>query len=93
MSRLTKKVEELGFTYYDWNVSSGDGGGVYTTEKVYNNITKNVPKYESSIVLQHDTQTFSVEAVEDVIKWGLENGYTFKAIDENTPVIKHGVNN
>jgi peptidoglycan/xylan/chitin deacetylase (PgdA/CDA1 family) len=93
MSRITKRVEELGFKYYDWNVSSGDAGGATSKEKVYKNVISEVPKYQSSIVLQHDTHSYSVDAVEDIIKWGLENGYTFKAIDNNTPVVHHGVNN
>jgi len=38
-----------------------------------------------SIVLQHDIKYDSVLAVEDIIKWGLKNGYTFKALDMSSP--------
>lgn len=93
MSKLTKKVEELGFEYFDWNVSSGDGGGVKTSEEVINNVKSGVTKHKNSVVLQHDTQEFSVDAVEEIIIWGLENGYTFEKLDMNSPKAHHGVNN
>ena len=41
----------------------------------------------------HDIKAFSINAVEDIIKWGLENGYTFKAITPTTFGAHHGVNN
>jgi hypothetical protein len=44
-------------------------------------------------VLQHDTKDFSVEAVERIIIWALENGYTFLALDATSPTAHHGVNN
>lgn len=93
MSKLTKKVEELGFEYYDWNVSSGDAGGAKTTEEVIRNIKTGVRKYTNSVVLQHDTQKFSVDAVEEIIKWGIENGYSFASIDKESPKAHHGINN
>lgn len=93
MSKLTKKVEELGFEYFDWNVSSGDAGGATTTEQVIKNIKTGVRKYANSVVLQHDTQKFSVDAVEYIIKWGLENGYSFAGLNCDSPKAHHGVNN
>ena len=30
-----------------------------------------------SVVLQHDIKNFSVDAVEQIIQWGLSEGYTF----------------
>lgn len=93
MSKLTKTVEKLGFQYFDWNVSSGDAGGTTTKEGVYNNVVNGIKMCKNSIVLQHDTKEFSVNAVEDIIKWGLKNGYTFKALDMNSPTAHHGVSN
>lgn len=93
MSRLTKKVKELGYRYYDWNVDSNDAGGTKSAEGVFNNVTTYVPKFHYSVVLQHDIHKYSVEAVEKIIIWGLENGYTFKALTENSPVCEHAVNN
>ena len=92
MSTLVKEVEKRGFTYFDWNVSSGDAGGTTSTEKVFKNVTKNL-KSGSSIVLQHDIKGFSVNAVEDIIKYGLDNGYTFKRLEATSPTAHHGTLN
>jgi len=43
--------------------------------------------------LQHDIKGYSVDAVEEIIIWGLENGYTFLPLDETSPGCHHGVLN
>ena len=91
MRELAKEVTNRGFYYFDWNVSSGDAGGTTTSDGVYNNVISNL-KSGSSVVLQHDIKKFSVDAVEKIIQYGLDNGYTFKALDETSPVVHHGAN-
>ena len=93
MSRLTKELRARGYQYFDWNVSSEDAGGASTSEEVFQNVIKGVSKYKNSIVLQHDTQGFSVDAVERIIAWGLCNGYTFKALTIDSPASHHPVYN
>ena len=93
MTRLTKSLREKGYQYFDWNVDSNDAGGAQTADEVFENVTKGVEKYTNSVVLQHDTRGFSVDAVERIIAWGLCNGYTFRALDINSPGCHHGVNN
>ena len=93
MTRLTKAVTEQGFKYFDWNVSSGDAGVVNTSDEVYVNVITGISKHDVSVVLQHDTRAFSVEAVERIIQWGLEYGYTFLPLTSDSPGAHHGVNN
>lgn len=93
MTRLTAAVEERGYRYFDWNVSSGDAGGTKSTEQVYENVISGVQKRDVSIVLQHDTKSYSVAAVEKIIQWGLDNGYTFLPLDMTSPTAHHKVNN
>ena len=38
-------------------------------------------------------RSFSVAAVESVLQWGLNNGYSFKALQLDSPAAHHGVNN
>ena len=92
MSYLVKDVQAKGYHYFDWNVSSGDAGATTSTNKVYSNVVNSL-KSDVSVVLQHDSKGYSVDAVESIIKFGLENGYTFKALDENSYGAHHGVNN
>ena len=52
-----------------------------------------VQRQRVSVVLQHDIKGYSVEAVEMIIQWGLENGYSFRALDENSPTAAHDIRN
>ena len=95
MTRLTQAVQDLGFQYFDWNIDSDDAGGTKTTEGVYQNVTNRIAKSKQNqlVVLQHDSYGYSVDAVEQIIIWGLEHGYTFAALTEATPPCHHSVTN
>lgn len=93
MTRLTEAVAEKGFTYFDWNVSSGDAGRATETEQVVENVINGIKKHNISVVLQHDPKSFSVDAVEEIIIWGLENGYTFLPLTHDSPTCHHSVAN
>ncbi len=93
MSELTKAVEAKGFRYFDWNISSGDAGETTSTSQVVKNITSHLGNGSTYMVLQHDIKGFSVNAVEEVILYGLAKGYTFRAITMDTPTVHHRINN
>ena len=93
MTRLTGKLKEMGYRYFDWNVDSYDAGGATTANEVYYYVVNGVSKRSVSIVLQHDTKGFSVDAVEKIIQWGLANGYTFLPLTTTSPTCQHNVNN
>lgn len=93
MSELTKAVEAKGFRYFDWNISSGDAGETTSTTQVFSNIIKGLGNNSTYVVLQHDIKKYSVNAVEDVIKYALSKGYTFKALTMESPTVHHHVNN
>ena len=93
MSRLANEVVDKGYRYFDWNVDSCDAGGATTSKQVYENVINGVRGRSVSVVLQHDTKGFSVDAVEEIIIWGLENGYTFLPLGSTSPTAAHGLNN
>ena len=93
MSRLVSAVTQRGYRYFDWNVDSNDAGGAKTSAEVITKVTAGIAKRDVSVVLQHDIKKFSVDAVEEILKWGIANGYTFKALDETSPICHHNVNN
>ena len=95
MTILTNEVVARGYKYFDWNVSSGDAGGAKTSQNVYNNVIKGLSKNRANVVLMHDFggNMKTVNALSDIIDYGLNNGYTFCNITENTPMVTHGVNN
>ena len=93
MTRLTQALNNMGYQYYDWNVSSGDAGETTKTSQIIQNIKDGCAQHKASVVLQHDIKDFSVAAVESVIQWGQSNGYSFKALQLDSPSAHHGVNN
>lgn len=92
MTSLSKETAIRGYKYFDWNVDSNDTG-TSNSNKISNNIIKGIKANNYSIVLQHDIKKYSVNAVEDVIKYGLANGYTFLPLDITSPTAHHGINN
>ena len=93
MTTLTEAVQDAGFQYFDWNVDSNDAGGARKSRTVCANVTEGVQKQRVSVVLQHDIHDFSVNAVEDILIWGLNNGYLFLPLTENSPNMHHAVLN
>ena len=93
MSYLTREVENRGFTYYDWNISSGDAAGVNSADGIYERVVNNLKPGGSSVVLQHDINSFSVDAVSRIIAYGKEHGYIFSKLDSSSFTAHHGVNN
>ena len=96
MSYLTVEVVNRGYSYFDWNVDSNDAGSdVGNSTNIYYNVVNNVSHSRANVVLMHDSANHraTVNALSDIIRYGKDNGYTFKAIDDSTPVIRHGVNN
>lgn len=93
MTQLTQAVTDMGYQYYDWNVSSGDAGETTNTDTVAQNVIDGVSNHRISIVLQHDIKGFSVDAVEKILIWGLSHDYTFLPLTPESPTAHHGINN
>ena len=93
MTTLAQEMLARGYEYCDWNVSSGDAGGAGSEQAVINNVINGCSRKAVSIVLQHDIKKYSVNAVDNIIEWGLKNGYTFKAMDKDTPMVHYKPNN
>lgn len=95
MSYLTNEVVSRGYHYFDWNVSSGDAGGAKTKQQVYKNVVNGLDKNRANVVLMHDFENNykTLNALSDIIDYGLANGYKFLSIDMSTPLVRHSVNN
>lgn len=93
MTRMTQKLHELGYQYYDWNVSSGDGSAGLTADELVNN--SETEQFNKVMILFHDSATkdATVDALPRIIEYYKERGYTFSAIDRNSIAIQHGVAN
>lgn len=93
MTRLASEVENRGYTYFDWNISSGDAGGAYSSDAVYGNVMNSLVYDGNSVILQHDIKNYSVDAVERIIVSAKAAGYTFAPLTSGSPTAHHGINN
>lgn len=86
-------LKEEGFTYFDWNVSSGDasGNGV-PKDVIVDNVLSEIGDEEEYIVLMHDAapKTTTVEALPEIIENLQARGYLLLPITQNTKPIHHG---
>ena len=89
---LIHYVKEQGITYYDWNVVSGDATSqVYTPDELVANVMEDVVKYDTSVVLMHDSspKATTVDALGPMIDQLQELGAEILPIDETTKPIQH----
>ena len=92
VSAIKASMEADGYIYFDWNVDSNDAGGA-GTQAAYENVINGISNKKESVVLMHDIHKSSIPAVEQIIQYGLANGYVFRALDENSPTAHHGIRN
>lgn len=91
MSDLIQFLNTEGIVYYDWNVSAGDAASTaYTADEMVENVTEDVVKYKTSVVLLHDAddKSTTVEALGPLIEALREMDAEILPIDEDTQVIQ-----
>ncbi len=93
MTRLTSQAHEYGYEYFDWNVDSGDGGGVNDPDQIFQNVTSGIQNNDVSVVLCHDTHHTTVQAIDRILTWCEENGYTLMPLAKGMTVCHHSVAN
>lgn len=92
MSYSVSKMNELGYTYYDWNVDSEDAAGA-KRDKIIKNVINGISTRNYSVVLMHDIKRPTIDAIEEIIIYALDNGYTFDVLSTDTATVHHHVNN
>ena len=94
ITRITNKLTEKSFYYFDWNIDSEDASGKLSKECIYMNVTNRLHS-GTNVILMHDlsTKTSTKDALRDIIKYAKANGYTFAKITKDTPQIHHHINN
>ena len=96
MSRLAQRVQAEGFTYFDWNVSSGDAAGTPASSgRIYSAVTSALRHGRSNVVLMHDAgaKGTTADALPDIIRYCLANGYSIQPITPATKPVHHGIAN
>ena len=93
MSELVKEATEKGYSYCDWNVDSTDADGDPDKDRIAQSIMRGIRDKDIPIILCHDLNHETIEAMETVLRWGRRNGYRFAALTTDSYMAHHGVNN
>lgn len=91
-SAIMEEMERRGFIYYDWNVSSGDGGNQATRDTIYDWVTGNAAKRDYSVVLMHDSggKAETVAALPSIIETLQKQGCKFQSLDQTSTPVQFG---
>lgn len=86
---IKEKLTAQGYTYFDWNIDSGDTHSKSPTKEYVmtqiRNGLKSKGEYKKEVcILMHDIKNVTVEALPDIIKELKEAGYTFKSLNSKS---------
>ncbi len=86
---IIAEMMRRGFTYYDWNASSGDAHPNATTKSVYLNSVQSSEGKERVILLMHDSisKSYTVAALPEIIQYYKTKGYKFERITNDVSPI------
>lgn len=91
MQEFADYLEEQGVTFYDWNISSGDGGSIApSVDELVTNCTKDIKNWKTSIILLHDSgeKRNTVDALPLIIEniLALEDTVILPITEDTNPV-------
>ncbi len=95
MTAAVSEVAKEGYTYFDWNVDSGDAGSAKNSDDIYQNVVSGIRAGRFNVVLMHDAagKANTLEALQRIIDFCLENDYQLVSLDSTSPQITHKVAN
>ena len=91
MQELIEYLTDIGITYFDWNVASGDAvSRMLPAETIVNNCLSGIEKQKESVILMHDASNkgTTIEALPRIIEAIQEQGDAelLPITDETVPV-------
>ena len=92
IEELIKLLTDNGYTYYDWNVMSGDASNEnFNADLLTQNVMSGIEKNKTSIVLYHDANTrkATIESLTTVIEKLINMEAQILPIDDKTKKIQH----
>lgn len=96
MTDLTVRMPSLGYSYFDWNVDSGDASAALVpANTIVNNVLSGARGKNSICVLMHDTsaKTTTVEALPAIIEGLDAMGFRFAALTADVYGFHQPLNN
>lgn len=80
---IAKEMDRRGFTFFDWNVSVGDGNAAATRVSIIEKIQKESYGKNKIVMLAHDSagKGETLAALPQIIEYYKSNGFEFGVID------------
>jgi peptidoglycan/xylan/chitin deacetylase (PgdA/CDA1 family) len=87
MKKIVPLVKSLGFTYYDWNVSSAEASSPPPDKaRIIGNVISGCKKKDVAVILFHDADIQDyVDAVPEIITKLRSMGFTFETLSPDSP--------
>lgn len=82
---LHEKLQEMGIKSFDWNVSGEDSiGGTVAQSTIFNNVKKDLTRYNDPVILLHDSATMDNTAavLGQIIDYISSEGYEFATLEK-----------
>ncbi len=93
MTRLTNRVTQAGYSYFDWNVDSGDAAG-NGCQKIIDSVLSQASRKSGAIcVLMHDIKSATTQALPYIIEGLIQQGFYFEALSTETHTFHHNIKN
>jgi peptidoglycan/xylan/chitin deacetylase (PgdA/CDA1 family) len=95
MTKVTAKVNELGYHYFDWNVSSGDGVSTNPATLIVERTLNHIKRGKVNVVLLHDGggSAETADALPQILDYLVSINALILPITMDTPVVQHTVQN
>ncbi|MCP1311263.1 polysaccharide deacetylase family protein [Paenibacillus tyrfis] len=91
MAKIAREMTNIGYQYFDWNVSSTDAAAVTLPKQdILASVRTNSRGKNQIIVLMHDDdhKTTTVEALPEAIDWLKKQGYQFETLSKSSFVFQ-----
>ncbi len=91
VNSIIEEMRRRGFTHFDWNVSSGDGSNLTTSQNIIDNICTTIKYVENPVVLMHDGsgKNATLAALPTVLQKLSDAGYEFRSLDQHSEPVQY----
>lgn len=92
VTKIAQRMTSNGYTYFDWDVSSGDAEGA-SSSKIYSKVVSGASWCSKCVVLMHDIKSTTANALDNILKTLLSKGYRFGTLSSSSPTAHHKIAN
>lgn len=88
VKQIANKMTSMGYTYFDWDVSSGDASGAGRS-KIYSNVVNGASWCSKCVFLMHDIKSTTADELDNILKTLTSKGYRFGTLSSSSPTAHH----